>query len=343
MTIFYPWRIAFDQTPSLSVATAYQRAVQLWLDFCRHSPHHRHRSLSRRSGVSDVDHCVYLFLAAIHREGSGRRRQLAVNTVYGLYYKHPDIRGQGLRLSEQLLRGWARDRPSVSHPPLTWPLTTLLAVTMAMNGYADGALASLVSFDGLLRISEMTALRIRDVSAPSDPRRGRVSRPTDSGDSSSSGHVLLRLAVTKTGSNKWVELTDPAVEALLLQHIQGRPGDDRVFRLLPPAHTSTSSSASYRHAFRLVCRGLGLEDLHFTPHSLRHGGATHALQHLHQSVETVMLRGRWQSMASCRTYIQAGRAQLLQLSVPSSILSLAQAVAGDWYTTVCSALVPAHP
>ena len=104
------------------------------------------------------------FMASVYQQDSGRRRQLAVNTVYGLYHNHPRIRHQ-LTESEQLLTGWTTLRPSVPHPPFTWPVVTLVAVTMALHGYADGALATLVAFDGLLRVGEVVNLCVSDVSA----------------------------------------------------------------------------------------------------------------------------------------------------------------------------------
>jgi integrase len=324
------------RSASLAVgsAAAYRKAVRLWSVHCQSGSHHRHGSLDEPSAIRRLDRCVVTYLDTVYHHGAGRRRQLGVNTVYGLYYYYPSIRGR-LAQSEQHLRGWSRLRPSMSRPPLTWPLVTLIAVTMAMNGYGEGALASLVAFDALLRISELTALRVRDISSPTDPRRGRIGslRGRSGVEAAVSGHVLLRLAVTKTGRNQWVELTNVSVEALLLQHISGRQGDEVVFNLLLSHHRRDAARA-YRHALRVVCRGLGLEGHHFTPHSLRHGGATHALWHLRQSIETVMLRGRWQSMSSCRTYLQAGRAQLLQQSVDPAILALAETVSTDWYDTV---------
>jgi integrase len=328
------------RSASLAVgsASAYRRAVRLWRGFCRHAPLHQHESLDERPGVRLLDQCVCVYLDTIYRRGAGRRRQLGVNTVYGLYYLYPSIRGR-LASSEQHLRGWIRLRPPVSRPPLTWPLVTLIAVTMAMNGYGDGALATLVAFDALLRISEVTSLRVRDVSAPSDPRRGRIDSSVSRSvvGTATSGHVLLRLAITKTGRNQWVELTNLSVETLLLQHISGRQDDELVFNLLLPHH-STQAARAYRYALHVVCHRLGLEGQHFTPHSLRHGGATHALLHLRQSVETVLLRGRWQSMSSCRTYLQAGRAQLLQQHIAQSTLALAETVAGDWYNAIHTGL-----
>lgn len=89
---------------------------------------------------------------------------------------------------------------------------------------------------------------------------------------------------------------------------------------------------------RMTCDALGLQSHHFTPHSLRHGGATHAYSHLGQSIETIMHRGRWQSTQSCKTYLQAGRAQLLEQNIHQYIFLLAQQVESDWYPRICSLL-----
>ena len=76
-----------------------------------------------------------------------------------------------------------------------------------------------------------------------------------------------------------------------------------------------------RRLFREACTAVGCRTK-FTLHSLRHGGATH----LHLSgvpIEDVMYRGRWASNKSCRRYIQAGRALLLQMKEASPVLFLA--------------------
>jgi hypothetical protein len=316
------------RTASLSPGTvmAYRGAVRHWQNYCNNRSPHTHHPMSHRSGPAELDDCVSFYLAFLYQQRGGRGRQLGVCTIFGLYLEYPSIRGR-LVESEQMLQGWARIRPSVSHPPLTWPLVTLIAVTMAANGYGHGAIATLVAFDGLLRISEVTALRVGDVSAPVDRRRGGADFASSS--RSSPGRVLLRLAVTKTGSNQWVELYNADVSHLLLRHIQHRPSDALVFDLHTVRRSSNPATA-YRRALRVVCNAVGLGACHFTPHSLRHGGATHAMQHLGQSIDTVMHRGRWRSEASTRTYLQAGRAQLLEQFIPAAVLANADQASRGW-------------
>jgi hypothetical protein len=55
----------------------------------------------------------------------------------------------------------------------------------------------------------------------------------------------------------------------------------------------------------------------FVPHSLRHGGAVHDYLN-NQPLEEILLRGRWKSSDSARTYIKDG----LALSIQSQISKL---------------------
>ena len=126
----------------------------------------------RHSSSAHLDECVQEYICHLFLSFNGRCRQRAVNTVYGLYMLHPQQRGQ-LRGSEALLTGWSRVIPSVPHPPLTWPLVIAIARTMAGNGFGECAIATLVAFDGLLRVGELVRITAADVSFPCDSRRGR--------------------------------------------------------------------------------------------------------------------------------------------------------------------------
>ncbi len=56
-------------------------------------------------------------------------------------------------------------------------------------------------------------------------------------------------------------------------------------------------------------------EFEFTPHSLRHGGATNDLILNLRTLEQIVERGRWQQSKSARTYLQAARSLVLQFSV----------------------------
>ena len=310
--------------------SAYTQAVSRFSSYCKSLPSHSHHGFPHRAAAVDLDMCVSGYISLLFANADGANKQLAVNTLYGIYLFQPEMRGL-LRRSEQLLRGWSRLKPSVSHPPLTWPLCLLIAATMAKNQFFDCALATLVAFDGLLRVSELVNIRVHDVSALSDARRGGVSSPTvpvfQGQVSASARRVCIRLPSTKTGSNQWCELYSGGVGDLLVRWLHARPAQSFVFQF--PVDPSRRAD-HYRQVLRLVCDGLGLSGYHYTPHSLRHGGATHAHLHLNQSIEHVMHRGRWRSNDSCRTYIQAGRAALLSQDLPSAITALATGLVTDW-------------
>jgi integrase len=201
----------------------------------------------------------------------------------------------------------------------SWPLEVLTAITVAVNGYHGCAIGTLVAFDGMLRVSEMAVLRVRDVSLPHDLRRGasatgqQLASGVDSPSLPSITRTCLRLDRTKTGRNQWTELFIPGVSTLLAHLIAGRQPNDLVF----PMDCSTSSRTThFRTIMARVTDSLGLASAGYSPHSLRRGGATYAHQFQQQSVETILHRGRWQSMSSCRIYIDNGTAMLVTLATP---------------------------
>jgi integrase len=317
---------------------AYLSAVHDYLIFCSQSDRHSHHAPPHPAAYQELDSCVSCYLAYLYNKASGKRRYAATNTIFGIYLCLPMARGE-LTVSQQALDGWSRLRPASSHPPLTWPLTLLIAATMANNGYPQGCLAMLVAFDSLLRISELVGLKVCDVSGPLDLRRGSsISNSSSSVPASlPSSRVCLRLASTKTGSNQWAELYDSHIGELLLNHIHDKPKHQSVFDLRVSASQSNGARA-FRSAMSAVCDSLGIAQCGFSPHSLRHGGATHAIMHMNQSVETVLLRGRWASSSSARIYLQSGRAALLQQSLPSHILPMAQALQANWYREILQLL-----
>lgn len=319
---------------SVSDATRaqYQAAVERYRHYCRSLPPHPHLPPSHRDAAPQVDSCISGYLSLIFCVHAGRMRAHATNVIYGMYWMFPTLRGE-LRISEQVLVGWNRCYPSESHPPLTWPLAVLIALTMAYNGYPVGGLATLVAFDGLLRIDELCQLRVSDVSFLGDPRRGAASISSASSSatapSAPSGRAILRIAQAKTGRNQSSELFNEDVVDILCLYVRHRRTDQILFPL-GSADSFSSPSVAYRRSFEYVCKAWGLREFGFVPHSLRHGGATHAILHQRQSIETVLQRGRWASTSSARIYLQQGRAELLERQIPQAVMRRATAGLNDW-------------
>ena len=310
-----------------STVAAYTAAVVRYRSHCRH--HGRHPS------PLHFDYCVREYICCLFDRYSSRNRQLAVNTVYGIYMLHPEVRDQ-LRGSEQLLRGWKRYKPSVSYRPLTWPITIAIARTMAANGYSHCAVATLVAFDGLLRVGELVTVTVADVSFPGDSRRGSSSRTSSQPAASSSlpsqrhaSSAYIRLATTKTGANQTAEISDSNIISLLQHYITTRPPHSRLFPF------PTSAPADYfRKVLRSACAALDMTEQGFTPHSLRHGGATHAHMHRGLTIEHVLHRGRWKSNSSARTYLQSGTAALITTQLSDSAQHYVQGLGSHWYAAL---------
>ena len=133
--------------------------------------------------------------------------------------------------------------------------------------------------------------------------------------------MALRLRKTKTGPNQWVTVENKEVMHLLR--------DCRCFRKVWQVSLSCLHIYLTRRLFKSACSDLRLTRS-YVPHSLRHGGATR--QHLFgQSMEDILLRGRWASTKSARRYIQSGRAVLLSMDIPPAL------------ATCCPDSLPQHP
>lgn len=232
--------------------------------------------------------CEYLHVLL----DNGRGKSVAIKTLYGIIMLMPRFR-EGLPTAHAVVEGFARLHPSASYPPLTRQLASLLAVELRRFGHADKALAVLLAFEGLLRISEVVGLRVQDVADTRDARLGVAQEG-----------MSLRLRRTKTGTNQFVSILNPLVVALLRLHIGGRSGDVPLFRF---------SVAQLRNSFKAVLASLGLHQ-GYVFHSLRHGRATELFL-LGTRIEDILLLGRWASNKSARTYVQSGRALLLSIQV----------------------------
>lgn len=238
----------------------------------------------------DLDEVLCDYFHYVLDEGLGKTR--ARCAFYGLLMLLPEFKGK-FPVSAAALKGFEAMCPSISYPPITWELTALVAMQLVNQGNYDEAVAVVLAFECLFRISEVVAIRVRDVADSADPRIG-----------SFFNKMAIRLPKTKTGPNKWAEVTSAPVMALLRAFIRGKAAADLVFGF---------SAARLRHVFTTACHSVGLS-APYVFHSLRHGGATHRFM-LGANLEDILRLGRWACAKSARLYIQSGRSLLLNLSV----------------------------
>ena len=77
----------------------------------------------------------------------------------------------------------------------------------------------------------------------------------------------------------------------------------------------------FRHALRLLLGFLQLEQAKFSAYSIRRGGASHAFA-AGKPFDQLLVLGRWQSVKTARVYLDAGRAELVQMQFSPKSLHL---------------------
>jgi integrase len=214
--------------------------------------------------------------------------------LYGLDMMIPGIRDR-LILARRSLRGFNRLVPSFPRPPLSWNATVSIAIWLTVHHKWVIAIGVLLSFDCYLRVGELLALEYEDFAVGTDPRLGQ----------SDSSMVHLHLRRTKTGPNKGVSMVNNQVKVLVLLLLQ---------RIKPHHRVFAYSDSTYRRWLHKACNALQLSN-EYTPHSLRHGAATHDFMNK-MSIADILVRGRWAATKSAQHYIQAGRQLMMLQHVP---------------------------
>ena len=286
---------------------AYERSLSGFLRFASLRPA---ELLTIQSGR--LDRLLALYIQ--HSYDTSGHFTYASHALAAVVFHRPDVR-LCLYISRQCLRGWSRVKQGVSHPPITWELTVAMACTFARAGHHAPAVAILVAFDCYLRVGELTRLRWRDIIMPDDARMG-------------SAHTTMAvcLAKTKTGINQSVSVQRPDVALVLARWVRSMGGASAVTVTIAAADSDTRSlelvfpftPVHLRRLMHWACGEMGISDIHYVPHSFRHGGATADFM-LTGSVERVQFRGRWKSLESLRTYVQTARAVLAAQRVPDAL------------------------
>ena len=163
---------------------------------------------------------------------------------------------------------------------------------------------ALQSFCGLLRRSEAARMRPE-----------HVKRASIFGKAPSHRRITIRLPVAKTGMNQAVIISLEEVAKLLEAWCKRPAPDGTVFGI----GTRFGISPNFYRAWHAAMAELGLSHIGFTPHCLRHGGAT-GLAMNEQSAETIMMRGRWMALSSANRYSQTAEAAFIEAGIPADIL-----------------------
>lgn len=290
-----------------STVEAYNRALGRFVDWM----HARHIVVV---SLKALDLVLVEYFQDCYDSWAGGGHGLGAKTLAALSMVSPACKRQ-FPSASLALRGWWRASPSISRPPLSWPLTVAVAYFMAYKHGFQYGVATLLSFDCYLRISEMVAIDTSHLAFPGDHRAGKAFNITG-----------LRLPRTKTGPEQFVEVLRPEVILLLIELMS--------IRLLGShGHHGPLfwfSASKFRRLFNQACAAWSLSSA-YTPHSLRHGGATFDFIN-GMDIERILLRGRWAAHKSCRLYIRQGRSLLLAADVPLLVAAVGDVLSDNIIT-----------
>jgi integrase len=293
----------------------YQRAVSRFVHWCRFE----NRIIDT---LPQLDSALLDYFEWCYR--SRLSKQLCINTLSGIIAFRSETKGH-LPYAADAIKGWQIAVPSVQRPPVTWPIACVIAVYMASHNMLAAAIGTLLGFDCFLRISELCSLRVSDV----------IDAELSPVDQSWLYSIGLRLRDTKTGLNQSVTVINPGVAQLLRLLVHARRikgGRDASLLQL--------SARQYRYRFKQVCQRLSLDST-LTPHSMRHGGATHYYMR-GMSIADVQARGRWESQKTCKRYVQTAQALIATIRIPQHLADAGRALALDPYQAIITALSQRH-
>jgi len=280
----------------------YLRAVDLFIKWCDDN-------LIRNESCSTpelLDELLTDYFHDYYQLNNGKGKQNAANTIAGICMLMPRMKGKLLTASAAV-NGWRALRPPESYPPITWELSCAVAVQMQRHGHTRWAVATLLTHDCFLRISELTSLRKEHIIDSSDSRFG----------SDYTGMTIV-IPNAKGGKDQSVGVMNPQVIRLVRAVVHSTAAGGLLF---------PGGPSSFRRVFNDICSELNLSS-DYSPHSLRHGGASMCYMR-GMSVEDILIRGRWKSTQSLRTYIKTLKAKLAAMKAPASVAEAGSIIATD--------------
>ena len=265
-------------------------------DYCVQQGRCSLKSLLKRPAAADAELAQYVMCR--HAELGDPGRSLVKHALLGAQHLSPKLKGR-LHTAWAYMRVWEEKRKTSLRPPLPMPLWCfMLGLARAHAKTATSAklsrkwniFALLVEIGWLclLRPGELLKLQWNDFSLPGSFTLGQQ-------------HAAVRIISPKNrrqfGAQQFVILKNPSTIYWIRALWSVKP-DDALW-----SHTPQQ----FAKCFRQICLELGLEHCHFTPGSLRPGGATH-LYGKGMSVSTLRFVGRWTAEKSLEHYIQQAMA-----------------------------------
>lgn len=249
--------------------------------------------------LCDLDQLLARFISILFDDNPKRgQRQTSINIYSGLEFFIPEFK-PGFRASRLCVKGWDRLVPAVPPVPLSKAILYAFCGLLTEQGLRKSAMALHLCFEGYMRAMELLCLSQSDMVYPGDPRL-----PASNVTGHSSGCVI-RWA--KTGLNQFVPLSDD----VLLRQVRSLGDTNSDDLLFGRSYSQLSDDLKACSTY------FGHQSHHYTLHSLRHGGATNDFLS-GVPLDSIILKGRWAQMRTCKRYLQAGQGLLAAASVSSS-------------------------
>ena len=214
----------------------------------------------------------------------------------GIKRLYPRVRRE-LAISQQWYNNWCREHLPRRATPITWPLIQAFSGVCFQLGWPRLASLLLIGFVFFPRTREMLDLCAGDVRC----------QPKD-------GCIILRIASSKTSPLAQQSLAhfDQPLASLLVACLGSFEADEPLWPW---------SVSFFRQCFTQLVKFFDLELLQLVPYSIRRGGATYFYTKTN-SLDSVMIRGRWKDQQTARQYLDDARATLVRLTLPAPSIPL---------------------
>jgi integrase len=269
---------------------AYKSALNLFLAWLQEEG----VDFIRDFGLLDGLLLRYFEHLADNPEEGGRQRGINTRTAVLMFL--PNARWS-LNYSLRALKGWSRRTPPKPRPPIPGELVILLIDFFRKSHSFELEWITRACFEGYLRLSEALGARAGDFDV-------------------SNTNGVLALPKSKTGMNQSIVVHQGEWLALTRKLLRSKPKGARLINVRPEV---------FRKSFNSALAHLGAASARFTPHSLRHGGATwDYLQGV--PIADIVVRGRWTQAKTASRYIQQGRAALIKLDLSRRLVRTMRSV-----------------
>eukprot|EP00435_Cladocopium_sp_Y103_P041152 s914_g11.t1 len=202
---------------------------------------------------------------------------------------YPRVRRE-LPIAQQWYNNWCREHTPQRATPITWEIIQGFTGVCIKLRWFRLAIIFLVGFVFFLRTGEVLALELDDI----------LCSPSD-------GSVVVRIGSSKTshGAQQSLAHFDESLVRLLAELL----GQIRRSGPLWPYSTS-----HFRNTFLALVQFFDLQSLQLAPYSVRRGGATYFYTKTN-SLDPIMIKGRWKDAATARLYLDDARATLVRLAI----------------------------